>query len=107
MSKCCKCAKWFPHNWLCLKGLSVVFLVLFYIAFVFGIYQAILVFKHPAFTGRMMYITAGLYLLTDWATALGFLTVAKILTALRKIKHAVAPCCCDGHTEEKKQEAAN
>ena len=107
MSKCsCKCAKWFPHNWLCLRGLAVIFLVLFYIAFVFGIYQATLVFMHPAFTGKVMWITAGLYLLGDWAAALGLLTVAKILKVLYKIEHAVAPCCCSGKTEEKKSETA-
>ncbi|MCQ2410275.1 MAG: hypothetical protein MJ053_01775 [Elusimicrobiaceae bacterium] len=105
MSKCCKCAKWLPHNWLCLKGLTVVFLVLFYIAFVYGIYQAVLVVMHPAFTGRMMWVTLAFYLLSDWAAALGFLTIAKVLKALRKIKQAVAPCCCEGHTEEKTEEA--
>ena len=28
MSKCCKCAKWWPHNWLCLKHLYYVFIIL-------------------------------------------------------------------------------
>ena len=107
MSKCCKCAKWFPHNWLCLKGLSVVFLVLFYIAFVYGIYQGVLIVRHPALTGKLMWMTLAFYVLSAWATALGFLTIAKILKALRKIKQAVAPCCCEAHTDEKKQETAN
>ena len=101
MSKCCKYAKWFPHNWLCLKGLSILFLVLFYVAFVYGIYQAVLVIKHPAFTGKLMWMTLAFYVLSDWAAAVGFLTIAKILTALRKIKKAVAPCCCEANHEEK------
>ena len=103
MSKCYK--KWFPHNWLCLKGLTVVFLVLFYIALAYGIYQAVLILLHPALSGRMMWLSLAFYTLSDLAAALGFLTVAKILTALRKIKQAVAPCCCESHsatTEEAK-----
>lgn len=99
MSKCCKCAKWLPHNWLCLKGLYVTFLVLFYIALVYGIYQALLVLTHPALTGRTMWMALAFYLISDWAAALGFLTIAKILKVLRKIKKAVAPCCCESHTE--------
>ena len=39
MSKCCcKYAKWFPHNWLCLKGLAILFLVLFYISVIYALY---------------------------------------------------------------------
>lgn len=107
MSKYCKCAKWFPHNWLCLRGLSVIFLILFYIAFLWGIWVAILVFMHPSFTGLYMWKVAVSYLVHPfWDAALGFLTVAKILKALYKIEHAVAPCCCHGKTEEKKCETA-
>ena len=103
MSKCCKCGKWFPHNWLCLKGLSVVFLVLFYIAFFYGIYQAVLVLKHPAFSGKLMWMTLAFYVLSDWAAALGFLTVAKILRTLRELK----PCHCGEKHTHCKEEAAN
>lgn len=105
MSKCCKCAKWFPHNWLCLKGLSVLFLVLFYIAFVYGIYQAVLVIKHPALTGKLMWMALTYYVLSCWGAAVGFLTIAKILKVLRKIKQAVAPCCCEASAEKKEESA--
>ena len=102
MSKCCKCAKWFPHNWLCLKGLRIIFLVLFYLALAFGVFQAYAVFTHPALSGQEMWAAAAYYILSDLAAALGFLTVAKILGVLRKIKKAVAPCCC---TQEKPAES--
>ncbi|MBR4356114.1 MAG: hypothetical protein IKP96_06100 [Elusimicrobiaceae bacterium] len=103
MSNCCKCTKWFPHNWLCLKGLSIVFVVLFYLAVAFAIYQAIAIIAHPGLTGSMMWMALVGYVLTDLAAALGFLTVAKILTAIHKIKKAVAPCCCENKkTEETK-----
>jgi len=104
MSKCCKCAKWFPHNWLCLKGLSIVFLAFFYIAIAWAIYQVIAIAMHPAITGRTMWMAMAYYVLSDLAAAIGFLTVAKILKVLRKIEHAVAPCCCNGRTEEKTEE---
>ncbi len=95
MSKCCKCDKYWPHNWLCLKGLYVIFLVLFYLMLVYTIFQDILVIKHPMITGRAMWGNLAYYTLSDLAAAIGFLTIAKILNALRKIKHAVAPCCCE------------
>jgi len=100
MSKCCKCAKWWPHNWLCLKGLSVLFLVLFYVAFVFAIYQTIAILMLPGMTWKE---TIGLlfnYTLSDLAAAVMFLTMSKILKTLGKIKHAVAPCCCETHHED-------
>lgn len=101
MSKCCKCAKWWPHNWLCLKGLSVIFLVLFYLALVYAVFQAYAIFTHPQLFGSEMWLAAAFYVASDLAAAIGFLTVAKILKALRKIKKAVAPCACSAaETEE-------
>lgn len=95
MSKCCcKSAKYFPHNWLCLKGLSVFFLVMFYIAVVYGIYQAVVILAHPSLSMQEKGAALLFYLGSDFAAAIGFLTVAKILRALRAIKKAVAPCCC-------------
>ncbi len=99
MSNCCKCAKWFPHNWLCLRGLSYIFLALFYLTIVYGIYQVIVVLKN---FGMMAWQPLLVFVLTDLLTAVGFLTVAKTLTVLGKIKHAVAPCCCESKKEETK-----
>ena len=104
MSKCCKCSKWFPHNWLCLKGLSYVFIGLFYLALAFGVYQAISILTYPALSGKMMWMVLAGYTLSDLAAALGFLTIAKTLGALYKIKKAVAPCCCEQHTQEETTE---
>lgn len=86
MSKCCKCAKWWPHNWLCLKGLSVIFLALFYLALVYAVFQAYAIFTHPQLAGSEMWLAAAFYVASDLAAAVGFLTVAKILKAVRKIK---------------------
>ncbi len=94
MSKCCKHAKWWPHNWLCLKGLSVIFLVLFYLALAYAVFQAYALFTHPQLTGAEMWLAVAFYVASDLAAAIGFLTVAKILQAIRKIKKAVAPCAC-------------
>ena len=106
MSKCCKCAKWFPHNWLCLKGLSIVFLVLFYVALVHAVFQAYAVFSYPAWPSKAeMWMAFTMYVLGDLAAAIGFLTLAKILKALRKIKNAVAPCCCAAEQAEKEEPA--
>ncbi|MBR4592103.1 MAG: hypothetical protein IKO35_02735 [Elusimicrobiaceae bacterium] len=101
MSKCCKYAKWFPHNWLCLKGLSIVFLVLFYLTLIHTVYQTISIVTYPAWpNASTMWKVLTFYVLSELGVALGFLTLNKVLTALRKIKQAVAPCCCEGHTEE-------
>ncbi|MBO7191230.1 MAG: hypothetical protein J6V32_03925 [Elusimicrobiaceae bacterium] len=100
MSKCCKYAKWFPHNWLCLKGLSIVFYVLFYITLAFLIYQDISIIFHPGLTGGLKWLALLGYTLQNAGVAIGFLTIAKVLHALRKIKQAVAPCCCEGNAEK-------
>ena len=109
MSKCCKdntCwTKFLPHNWLCLKGLSVLFLVVFYIAIVFAVYMAFQISMHPMVTGREMWIALGYYVGQALVTAVFCLTVSKILKALAAIKHAVAPCCCGTEKTEKKEKA--
>lgn len=106
MSKCCKSCKWWPHNWLCLKGLYVLFVVFFYIALAYAVFQAYAIFTHPQLSGSEMWMAAAVYVLTDVFTAIGFLTVAKILQVLRKIKKTVAPCgCAMKEAEEKPAES--
>ncbi|WP_428045379.1 hypothetical protein [Candidatus Avelusimicrobium fimicolum] len=107
MSNCCKCAKWFPHNWLCLKGLSVLFLVLFYLALVYAVFQAYAIFSHPQLSGSEMWLAAAFYVASDLAAAVGFLTVAKVLKVLRKIKNAVAPCCCSHEAPAEEEHIAD
>ena len=105
MSKCCKCwTRFLPHNWLCLKGLSILFLVCFYICLAFAIFMAVQIGKHPMITGAEKWMALAFYVGQSLAAAVGCLTMAKILKALGKIKQAVAPCCC--HNEEKNQEEA-
>ena len=97
---CCKYAKWFPHNWLCLKGLSYVFLGIFYITFLMGLYQAIRVLAYPFPDPAMKWGLLFNILILFWGIALSSLTTAKVLKAIRKIKEAVAPCCCEAKKEE-------
>ena len=109
MSKCCKGKCWckfLPHNWLCLKGLYFVFIALFYVAFAFAIYMAYQILSFPMISGKEMWAALGIVEAQILGTALGLLTVAKVLKALAKIKHAVAPCCChEEKAEEAKEEA--
>ena len=108
MSKCCKYAKWWPHNWLCLKGLSIFFTVLFYILLAFAIFmccQIIPAFFNPLFPKGNVFVLFTIYVLGSIAGAFYFLAVAKILKALGKIKHAVAPCCCDQEPKAEKAPA--
>lgn len=102
---CCKHAwmRFLPHNWVCLKGLYVLFIVLFYVALFFTVYQDIQVARYPLLTGAQMWTAIAFGTLSNLAVAVGFLTLAKILKALAKIKHAVAPCGCENHTEEAAQ----
>ena len=108
MSNCCKTACWckyLPHNWLCLKGLYVVFVVLFYIALAFAVYMKVQVVSYPMLSGAEMWMVLGGALAQILGAALFLLTVAKILKTLAKIKHAVAPCCCE--TAKKEDKKAN
>ncbi len=105
MSNCCKGACWckyLPHNWLCLKGLYVVFVVLFYVAVAFAIYMACQLCSYPMLSGRDLWVTLGIVEAQILGTALVLLTISKILKALAKIKHAVAPCCCQDEKADKK-----
>ncbi len=101
MSKCCKCAKWLPHNWLCLKGLSIVFLVLFYLTLCFTVAQIATIFIQAPIIDRQIWLMVVYYLCSDLLAAVAFLTVAKVLKVLRKIKEAVAPCNCSTDAEAK------
>ena len=101
MSKCCKSARWWPHNWLCLKGLYVIFVIFFYLTLVFAVFQSYQVIVHPLITGKQMWMLLVNNLINNLSVAVGLLTIAKILHALRKIKQAVAPCACENHTEKK------
>lgn len=105
MSNCCKGKCWckfLPHNWLCLKGLSVLFIVAFYVALIFAVYMGIQIAKHPMITGSEMWVALSFYVGQSLAAAIFCLTVSKILRALAHIKHAVAPCCCEANKEETK-----
>lgn len=105
MSKCCKGKCWtkfLPHNWLCLKGLYVLFVVCFYVCFAFAIYMAIQISTHPMITGAEMWTALSFYVGQALAAAVFCLTVSKILKTLAKIKHAVAPCCCEAEKKEAK-----
>lgn len=107
MSNCCKGACWtkfLPHNWLCLKGLYVVFVVLFYITVGFALYMAWQLATFPMISGREFWMALGIVEAQILGAALGLLTVSKILKTLAKIKHAVAPCCCQEETKKAKKE---
>ncbi len=105
MSNCCKGACWckfLPHNWLCLKGLYVVFIILFYATLAFCVYMTWQIASYPLLTGKEMWMVLGGLWAQILGAALALLTVAKVLKVLAKIKHAVAPCCCQAdHAEEK------
>jgi hypothetical protein len=88
-----------PHNWLCLKGLYVLFIVLFYLTLVFTIYQDVQIFRYPLISGSQMWMAVVFATLSNIGIALAFLTIAKILNALHKIKTAVAPCGCSTGNE--------
>ena len=115
MSKCCKHKCWtrfLPHNWLCLKGLSVTFLVLFYVLLIlwlvnlgFVIFSGIPALRLAGASWND--VMAALWsqaptMITPLILMLVFLSMSKILKALRKILHVVVPCHC--HHEEKPEE---
>lgn len=92
--------KWWPHNWFCLKGLYWIFVALFYITVLYTIYIVYLMSTTPMLTGTAYWQSMFGFLVNSLSIMLGFLTVAAILKALRKIKKAVAPCCCEATKEE-------
>lgn len=107
MSECCnkKCwTRFLPHNWLCLKGLSVVFLVAFYVCLVFAIYMTYAIASNSVITGADMWMALIYYVGRALVTAIFCLTLVKILKVLRKIKQAVAPCCCHEDNAEQPKE---
>jgi len=94
--KCC----WLPHNWLCLKGLYWVFITLFYLAIAYTLYVVYLMVSSPMLSGAAFWESLLSFVINALSIMLGFLTVAAILKALRKIVHAVAPCCCQEQAKE-------
>ena len=113
---CCKQKCWMrflPHNWLCLKGLSVVFTVFFYILLIlwlvmwgFIFFSAIPAMRlaGASFTDILLALFGHIFaIVVPVVVMVVFLAFSKILKALHKIVHAVAPCGC--HLEEKKEEA--
>lgn len=118
MSNCCKQKCWMrflPHNWLCLKGLSITFLVFFYILLIVLLVQLGFI----AFSGipamRLAGASWGNILVVLWSQAVPsllipfvmmvvFLALSKALKALRKVVHAVAPCQCHTEIEQKEED---
>ncbi len=96
----CKKNKWWPHNWLCLKGLYWVFVVLFYLTIAYMIYAIYTISASPMLAGADKIMMLTNIILGDLIAMLGFLTVAAILKALHKIVKSVAPCCCEQAKEE-------
>ena len=107
MSNCCKQKCWMrflPHNWLCLKGLSITFLVFFYILLILWLVNLgfVLFSGIPAMRlagASWKDIMAALWaqapvMVTPIGLMVVFLAFSKALKALRKIVHTVAPCSC-------------
>ena len=92
---------WWPHNWFCLKGLYWIFVGFFYLAIAYTIYIVYLMIASPMLSGAAFWENLFSFLINAFSIMLGFVTIAAVLKALRKIVHAVAPCCCQ---EEKKEE---
>ena len=78
----------------------MVFLVLFYLTLCFTIAQIATIFIQSPIIDRQVWLMVVYYLCSDLLAAVAFLTVAKVLCVLRKIKEVVAPCKCI--TEEEK-----
>lgn len=91
--------KWWPHNWFCLRGLYWLFVALFYITFVYMLWIVYALSASPMISGDLYWSNLFAVAVNCISLMLGFITVAKILQVLRKIKKAVAPCCCEGHKE--------
>ena len=105
-SDCCRHARWWPHNWLNLQGLYIFFTVLFYLFAIFAIYmlcQIIPAYNHPMVAPETLFALILLFIGGFLATFLS-LAIAKMLKALRKIKKAVDPCCCEKDVVKKEEE---
>ena len=92
--------KWWPHNWLCLRGLYWIFVALFYFTLAYTIYIVFKMSTSPMLSGDAYWQSLISFLINSFSIMLIFLTVAAVLKALRKIKAAVAPCCCEAKKEE-------
>lgn len=92
--------KWWPHNWFCLRGLYWIFVALFYFTLIYTIYIVIMMSSSPMLSGETYWQTLISFLINSFSVMLIMLTVAAVLKALRKIKGAVAPCCCEAKKEE-------
>lgn len=95
---------WLPHNWLCLKSLYWIFVVLFYCTFAYTLYGAIYYIwqiRNPMVSQEELLAAVIPFAIMQFGALLGGWTMIIILRALRKIKKAVAPCCCH---EEKNEE---
>ena len=96
-NKCC----WWPHNWFCLKGLYWTFVGFFYLAIAYTLYGVYQIVSSPMLSGSLFWGSLFSFLIMQFCIVVGLATLAAVLKALRKIVHAVAPCCCH---EEKKEE---
>ena len=108
MSNCCKQKCWMrflPHNWLCLKGLSITFVVFFYILLIVLLVQVGFIACQGIPAMRLAGASWKDIMAVLWAQAipslvipfvmmLVFLAISKILKVLHKIVHVVAPCGC-------------
>jgi hypothetical protein len=103
MSNCCKCGKWWPHNWLCLKSLYWVFIALFYLTLVSAVYFLISAMLVPAGVFENAGQNKWFFILnTVTPILLGTimsLTIAKMIKVLRFMKQALTPCACEAEHE--------
>lgn len=103
MSNCCKCGKWWPHNWLCLKSLYWVFIALFYLTLVSAVYFLISAMLVPAGVFENAGQNKWFFILnTVTPILLGTimsLTIAKMIKVLRFMKQALTPCACEEEHE--------
>ena len=96
----CKWYRWMPHNWFCLRGLYWIFVTLFYLMIAYTLYLVYVISSTPMLSGAAYWSYLISMLITMFGIMLGFLTVAIILKALRKIVSVVAPCCEENPSEE-------
>ena len=79
--------------------------MLFYLTLCFTVIQIASIFVQAPIIDRQVWLMVVYYLCSDLLAAVAFLTVAKVLKVLRKIKKAVAPCCCAGEEQKPAEEA--
>ena len=106
MAKCCKYAKFLPHNWFCLPVLSIIFSVLFYVIVIYACTEVYGVMKNTSLgympQGQSKEIIINI-LINRVTMALLVVMFAQITKALFKIKRMVKHACkCDDKKENKK-----